>query len=69
MYIGSQDIAINVSEFDLPNQTSKFWHILTNVSGFNAYVSKPIFGLKPWPQAGRFECNKPINIKQNIFDQ
>ena len=66
--IGSQDIDKNVSEFDLPNQTFKFWHIFINILGPDAYFSKPIFALKPWAQAGRFEYNEPYKRKTFFFD-
>ena len=36
-----------------------FWHILLNISGPRAYISKPIFALKPWAQSGGFEYHKP----------
>ena len=35
------------------------WHIWLNISGPRAHFSKPIFSLKPWAQAGRFEYHKP----------
>ena len=56
--IRSQDIDKNVSEFDLPNQTFIFWDVLVNISGPDADFSKPIFALKPWAQAGRFEYHE-----------
>ena len=62
--IGSQNIDKNVSEYDLPNQTFKFWHIFINILGPDAYFSKPIFALKPWGQAGRFEYNEPYNKRK-----
>ena len=40
-----------------------FWDVLLNISGPSAYVSKPIFALKPWIQAGRFEYHEPYNPK------
>ena len=43
--IRSQDIGINMLKLDLPNHTFKFWHIFTNISGSDAYFSKPIFAL------------------------
>ena len=51
----SQDIIKKVSKIGLPNQTSKIWHILADISRLGAYFSKPIFALKLWVQAGRFE--------------
>ena len=68
MCIGSWDIGINVSEFVLPNQTFKYWNILTNTLGSDAYFPKPIFALKPWAQAGRFEYNEPYKRKTFFLD-
>ena len=53
--------------FDLPNQTFKFWHIFINILEPDAYFSKPIFALKPWAQAGRFEYNEPYKLKTFFF--
>ena len=47
----SQDITKKVSKIGLPNQTSKIWHILTDISVLGAYFSKPSFVLKLWAQA------------------
>ena len=55
-----------MSNIGIPNQSSKIWHILDDISGLGAYFSKPIFALKPWVQAGRFEYNEPYNPK-NFF--
>ena len=55
-----------VSKIGLPNQTSIIWHILDNISGLGAYFSKPIFALKPWVQAGRFEYHETHNLN-NFF--
>ena len=38
-------------------------YIFANISGLGAYISKPIFALKPWVQAGRFEYHKSYNQK------
>ena len=62
----SQDIIKKVSKIGLPNQTSKIWHILADISGLGAYFSKPIFALKPWDWAGRFEYHEPYN-RNDIF--
>ena len=61
MYTESKDITKKVSKIGLPNQTSKIWHILADVSELGAYFSKPIFALKPWVRAGRFEYHEPYN--------
>ena len=61
----SRDIGQKVSKIGLPNQTSKIWHFLADISGLVAYFSKPIFALKPWVRAGRFEYHEPPN--PNIF--
>ena len=57
----SQDINKKVSKISLPNQTTKIWHILTDISGLGAYFSKLIFALKPWVRAGQFEYHEPYN--------
>ena len=51
---------------------SKISYIFPNISGPDAYFSKPIFALKPWVQVGRFENHKPYigvleskNLKKN----
>ena len=45
---------------------SKFYYVFPNISGPDAYFSKPIFALKPWARAGRFEYHEPYNQK-NFF--
>ena len=45
---------------------SKISYIFPNISGPDAYFSKPIFALKPWAQAGRFEYHEPNN-RNNFF--
>ena len=57
----SQDINKKMSKIGLPNQTTKIWHILTDISGLGAYFSKLIFALKPWVRAGQFEYHEPYN--------
>ena len=63
----SRDITKKVSEIGLPNQTSKIWHILADISGLGAYFSKPIFALKPWDWARRFEYHEPYNLNNFFF--
>ena len=63
----SRDIGQNVSKICLPNQTSKIWHILADISGLSAYFSKPIFALKPWVRAGHFEYHEPYNLNNFFF--
>ena len=63
--IESQDITKIVLKISLPNQASKIWHILVDISGLGAYFSKPIFALKPLVRAGWFEYHEPYNL--NIF--
>ena len=63
--IRSQDIGQNVPKLRSPNQTSLFWDFLANISGPDAFFSKPFFALKPWAQAGRFEYHEAH--KQNNF--
>ena len=63
----SQDITKKVSKIGLPNQTTKIWHILADISGLGAYFSKPIFALRPWVRAGRFEYHEPYNLNNFFF--
>ena len=63
----SEDINKKVSKIGLPNQTTKIWHILTDISGLGADFSKPIFALKPWVQAGQFEYHEPYNLINFFF--
>ena len=51
----------------MPNQTTKIWYTLADISGLNAYFSKPIFVLKPWVPAGWFEYHKPYNPNNFFF--
>ena len=51
-------ICQNVINFGLPNQTFTFHHNLIDISGFDAYFSKPIFALKSWAQIKGFEYNE-----------
>ena len=62
-----QDITKKVSKIGLPNQTSKIWHVLADISRLGAYFSKQIFALKPWVQAGRFEYHEPYNPNDFFF--
>ena len=67
IYTESWDIRQNVSKKWLPNQTSKIWHVFANISGLGAYFSNPIFELKPWVRAGRFEYHEPYNLNNFFF--
>ena len=42
---------------------SKISNLCVIICRLDAYFSKLIFVLKPWVQAGRFECHKPYNPK------
>ena len=64
--IQSQDITKEVHKIGIPNQTFKIWHILADISGLGADFSKPIFALKSWVPAGRFEYHKLHNTN-NFF--
>ena len=64
---GSQDIKQNVPKIRSPNQTCIILDVFANISGPGAYFSKPIFALKPWVQAGRFEYHEPYNNQKNFF--
>ena len=61
----SGDINQNVPKSRSPNQTCIFWDVFANISVPGAYFSKPIFVLKSWAQAGRFEYHEPY--KRNNF--
>ena len=56
-----------LSKISLPIQTTKIWHILADSSGLGAYFSKPIFALRPWAQAGRFEYHEPHKRNEFFF--
>ena len=64
----SWDIRLNVSKFRSPNQICKILDILADISGLGAYFLKPIFALKPWVQAGRFEYHEPYKLNEKIFE-
>ena len=63
---GSREINQYMLKFMSPNQTFIFWDVFGDIFGPSAYFSKPIFALKPWAQAGRFEYHKPSDQK-NFF--
>ena len=54
----SQVITKKLSKIGIPNETIKIWHIFADILGLGAYFSKPIFALKPWDWAGRFEYHE-----------
>ena len=66
--IESWDIGKNLSKFSFSSKMSKISYIFLNISGPDAYFSKPFFALKPWFQAGHFEYHKPYNWKNFILD-
>ena len=66
--IESRDIGKNVSKFSFSSKMSKISYIFANISGPDAYFSKPIFALKPWVQAGCFDYHKPYNRKNFFLD-
>ena len=66
IWTGSGDINQNVLKSGSPNQTCIFWNVFANISRPGAYFSKPIFALKPWAQAGRFEYHESY-IWKNFF--
>ena len=61
----SWDITQNVSIFAGLVCKADFWHFFGNTLGLSAYFSKPLFTLKSWVRAGRFEYHEPYN--SNIF--
>ena len=42
-------------------------YIFANISGLSEYVSKLIFALKHWVQAGRFEYHEPYIRNNNYY--
>ena len=63
----SQVITKKLSKIGIPNQTIKIWHIFADISGLGAFFSKPIFALKQWDWAGRFEYHEPYNQNNYFF--
>ena len=64
----SWDIGKNVSKYAGLVWRPGFWYILINISRPGAYFSEPIFALKPWAWAGRFEYHEPYNRKYFFSD-
>ena len=60
-YIGQ-----NVSNFAGLVWKADFGHLFGNIFGLCAHFSNPIFALKSWLQAGRFEYHEPHN-PNNFF--
>ena len=65
---GSRDIDENVWKYEGLVWRPEFWHILLNISGLGANFSKPIFVLRPWAQAGRFEYHEPQKQNEIFFE-
>ena len=63
----SLDIGQNVSNFAGLVWKADFVHFFGNILGLGAYFLKPIFALKPWVQAGRFEYHEPYNPNDFFF--
>ena len=63
----SRDIGQNVSNFAGLVWKAEFQHFFGNILGPDAYFSKPIFALKPWVRAGRFEYHEPYNPNDFFF--
>ena len=63
----SRDIGQNVSNFAGLVWKAVFGHVFADISGLGAYFSKPIFALKPWVRAGRFEYHEPYNLNNFFF--
>ena len=60
----SRDSSQNVSIFAGLVWKADFRHFFDNILDLGAYFSKPIFALKPWVRAGRFEYHEPYNPKK-----
>ena len=61
-----RDIGKNVSNFAGLVWKANFVHFFANTLGLAAYFLNPIFALKPWVQAGRFEYHEPYNPKKKF---
>ena len=61
------DIGQNVSNFAGLVWKANFGHFFDDILGLGAYFSKPIFALKSWVQAGRFEYHEPHNLNNFFF--
>ena len=46
---------------------SNISYLFANIWGLGAYIYKPIFVLKPWVQAGRFEYHEPYKVNKKSF--
>ena len=57
----------NMSNFAGLVWKSNFWHFFGDILGLSAYFLKPIFALKPWVLAGRFEYHEPYNPSKFLF--
>ena len=57
----------NVSNFAGLVWNANFWHFFGDILGLSAHFLKPIFALKPWVLAGRFEYHEPYNPSNFFF--
>ena len=62
-----KNINQNVLKYRSPNQTCILWDVLANISGPIAYLTKSIFMLKLWAQAGQFEYHEPYKRNNSFF--
>ena len=47
---------------------SEFGHILADILGLGQHFLKPIFGLEPWVQTGRFENHEAYKLNKFLFE-
>ena len=64
----SWDIGQNVGKYGGLVWQPDFGHILADISGLGQYFLKPIFALKPWAQAGRFEYHEAYKLNEKKFE-
>ena len=66
-YLGPKKNSSDYGVYCIQNDWLEPTVSISNISGPGAYFSKPIFALKPWVQAGRFEYHKPHDRKNFFF--
>ena len=66
------DLASRFQHKNVSNFAGLVWnadslHFFGNILGLGAYFLKPIFALKSWAHAGRFEYHEPYNPNNFFF--
>ena len=62
--MGARDLYIDEAHMAL--DIFRFAAFFGDILGLDTYFLKPIFALKPWVRAGRFEYHEP-HIRNNFF--